>query len=89
MAGRSDRMYKNSPKIVADESGKKKIQKGPTAAEKESARVSDGTAGIPIHERHMSEVGDMYKRHQTEYGDMVKRHVKETKSSAAPQDKGD
>lgn len=48
---RVTKMYGSSPRIVADANGKKVIKKGPTEAEKKSARVSDGTEGIAITEK--------------------------------------
>lgn len=75
----SDKMYKNSPTLETDDSGKKYIKKNePTADQKESARVSDGTDGL-VHERHTKELSDMYDRHMSERKDMVKRHMTEMK----------
>jgi hypothetical protein len=48
MVSRADKMYGKSPKIV-EENGKKVVKRGPTEAEIAAARVSDGTAGIPIN----------------------------------------
>lgn len=83
-----EKFYKNSPKLESDENGKKYIKKGgPSEAEKETARTSDGTQGTPVteqgpmYERHMEEVSDMHDRHLTERKDMVKRHMKEMKKS--------
>lgn len=86
----SEKLYKDSPEMKRDdESGKmsvKKKEKGePTEAEKESARVSDGTAGMPVHERHGMERADMIKRHEAEHkalgdaerADVHARHSKE------------
>lgn len=82
-----EKMYKNSPKIDTDESGKKYIKKGPSEAEEKSARTSDGTEGVkmdehgPMYERHMKETSDMHDRHLDERKDMVKRHMKEMKKA--------
>lgn len=81
MSKRTEKMYGKSPKIVADENGKKVVRRGMNDAEKKSARVSDGTEGIAIHERQMKEIDDMHTRHAGEHKDMVKRHLKEFKGS--------
>lgn len=89
-----EKMYANSPTLETDENGKKYIKKGPSEAEKETARTSDGTQGTPIteqgsmYERHMEEVSDMHDRHLTERKDMVKRHMKEMKKSMPEESEG-
>lgn len=86
------KMYKDSPTIASDENGKKYIKKGPTEAEKKTARTSDGTEGSainehePVYERHMKELSDMSDRHMSERKDMTKRHMKEMKSMAPSED---
>lgn len=86
---RHEKMYKDSPKLATDESGKKYIKKGPTEAEKKTARTEDGTEGMaeqgPMYERHMKETSDMHDRHLAERKDMVKRQMKEMKK-AMPED---
>ncbi len=63
---RTDKMYGSGPKIVADESGKKVIQKGPSPAEKKSSEVNAGTDGIPVTERHVKEITELVERHAKE-----------------------
>lgn len=74
----SKRMYKNSPTLESDESGKKYIKKNePTDAEKKSAQVSDGTDGIQMHEVHAKQAKerfDLYQKHDKEFMDMYTRH---------------
>ncbi len=77
------KMYKDSPTLATDESGKKYIKKGPTEAEKKASEVNAGTDGIPVtehgpmYERHIKEVSDMQDRHLAERKDITKRHMKE------------
>lgn len=89
------KLYKNSPEMKRDEeSGAMKVEKkGPTEAEKDSARTNDGTEGMkinegmPPHARQAQERRDMYNRHETEHAmldngggsktDVYTRHAKE------------
>jgi len=74
----SEKMYKNSPTLASDENGKKYIKKNePTEAEKKSARVNDGTDGMPLHEvhaRHQNDMFQLYQKHAKEFADMHMRH---------------
>ena len=80
MASRYDKMYGNSPRLEKGEDGKPKIVK-PTKAQVDSARVSDGTAGMPLDDskgipstlRHAIERKQMVDRHETEH--MVLDHT--------------
>lgn len=73
----SEKMYKNSPTLETDESGKKYIKKNsPTEGEKKSARVSDGTEGIPInelHQKHEKEMFDLYQNHTKQLRDVYEK----------------
>lgn len=79
MAGKSEKMYKDSPKIEKDEEGKPGIKK-PTQADGENMGVegnpapgSDGEMPIDTHEK----MQDMVERHASELKDLHKRHGKE------------
>lgn len=75
---RADSVYKNSPTLERDgESGKMKVGKMPSPAEKESSKVADGTAGMPEVERHATERREMKHRHIKEHMDMHHRHEME------------
>lgn len=71
MGSKAEKMYKSTPKMERDEEGgKMKV----TKAEKESARINDGTESVPIHEegvaphmRHAMERTMMHHRHETEH----------------------
>lgn len=81
---RADKMYKGSPRLERED-GKMKAKKGPTEAEKKSAEVNSGTAGVPqteVHARQAKELTDAHARHAAEIADMVKRHAKEHKGIA-------
>lgn len=61
---RAEKMYDKTPELKRDdESGKVGVKK----SEAKSARVSDGTEGIPIHARHAMERRDVHHRHETEH----------------------
>lgn len=95
MASRSEKMYKNSPKLERNsESGKVGVTKNAM----ESAKTADGTKGIeengdesgmPVDARHAQERRDMHNRHETEHsvhgkGDkkaMHERHAIEMKAT--------
>lgn len=71
MAAKHEKMYKGSPRIEADEHGKKVIKKGPTEAEMKADKVSGGTEkverGVPAHARHALERRDVHHRHEMEH----------------------
>lgn len=56
---RSERMYKNSPRIEKGPDGKV----GMTTAQKEQAEVNGGTDGIGQHESHDQDLKEMLHRH--------------------------
>lgn len=86
---KSDKMYKNSPTVKRDESGKVGIKRPSEADGEDMGTAGDNVAGdqgsMPIdaeqveqtHDRHQTEMKDMHKRHQDETKDMHKRHAKE------------
>lgn len=91
---KSDKLYKDSPKVEKDENGKPGVKK-PSKAD----AVDMGTEGNPLegagdgmpvettpqgemHDRHAREMKDMHKRHEDEHKDMNKRHAKEQKKLA-------
>jgi hypothetical protein len=85
---RSDRMYKNSPKLEKDkETGKV----GMTRGSKESAEVSSGTNHIAEHESHMQELEhkhskermDMFHKHEKEHMELKHKVLKETMKDEA------
>ena len=87
---KSDRLYKDSPKVERKESGDVGISR-PSEATGEDIGT-DGSPlpgagdGMPVaveqmHDRHSKEMGDMHKRHETEQKDMHKRHSKELKKT--------
>lgn len=77
---RSDKMYKDSPKIDKDENGKAVVKKSSGEEKKEEATSGKGEIGdskTPIqemHDRHLSEMKDMHKRHQKEHTAMSEKH---------------
>lgn len=86
---RSDKLYKDSPKIEKDENGTPGMSK-PKEADAENmgiegAPLEGAGDGMPVTDphaveraevskRHMSELKDMYRRHEAEYDTMRKRH---------------
>lgn len=83
----SKRFYKDSPTMERDkEDGQMKAKKGPTEAEKQSARVQSGTDQMPVHEgmspaiRHASERRDMHSRYEMEH------HVHDMHTPGKPKD---
>lgn len=85
MSKRSEKMYKNSPKIERDE---ETGSLGITRGEKKSAEVNSGTdgqgvkeegpEGIPPEARHAIERREVHNRHETEH--MVHDHGKLNKA---------
>lgn len=75
------KMYKNSPTLETDETGKKYIKKN-TPQETEGEK-DDMAPDSVMYNRHIGEVSDMHDRHLTERKDMVKRHMDEMKKSAS------
>lgn len=84
---RHTKMYANSPKIESDDTGKKVVTKGPSEAEKKTARVSDGTEGIvkenplEMYRAQAKERFDMHQKHEKEFMDLGLKY--------APADSGD
>jgi len=73
---RSDKMYKDSPKIESDGEGKKTVSK----KSKEAERTDDGTEGMPIDEmdvRHAKERLVLHHKHEIDHAEMEAKHVKE------------
>lgn len=68
---RSERMYKNSPKIKKGEDGKVTIDK--------SSKVNDGTDGIQESESHASEkhIQELEHKHSKERMHMFHKHEEE------------
>lgn len=85
MSKRSEKMYKDSPRIEDDESGKKVIKKGPSKKEKESAEVNAGTSGMPEHEKaalelsqkHEKERLELHHKHEKEHHAVSSKHMRE------------
>lgn len=94
MKKRSDR-YKDSPTMERDdESGKMAVKKkSPTEAEKDSARVNSGTAGIQehdeaimkLHNKHAKERMEMHHKHEKEHLSLMQKAMP---AAAAGEDKG-
>lgn len=95
---KSDKLYKDSPKIEKDGDGKPGIKK-PSKADGENMGIEGNPQpgagdGMPVpvdekmeemHGRHTREMKDMHKRHEDEHKDMNKRHMKEAgKLSGTP-----
>ena len=70
MSKRSDKMYKDSPRIETDADGKKVMTRG----KKEAARTDDGTEGMTLHESHAME---MHHKHAKERLELHQKHEKE------------
>lgn len=87
---KSDRLYKDSPKVERKDSGDVGISR-PSDADAEGmgtegSPLPGGGDGMPVaveqmHDRHQKEMGDMHKRHEGEQKDMHKRHSKEMKKT--------
>ena len=85
MSKRSDKMYKDSPKIESDGEGKKKVVKGESAEGKKAERTDDGTEGVAIHEKaamemhqkHSKERLDLHHKHEKEHHELNAKHMKE------------
>lgn len=82
---KSDKMYKDGPKIERNEEGKTVVKKGGKDEKKETAgekKVVEGetqTDGIEqhikdMHERHANELKDMHKRHEKEHKSLMEKH---------------
>lgn len=94
---KSNKLYKDSPKLERDdESGKVGIKK-PTKADGENIGTegdaipgSEGDMPIDVHQaernevgkKHVQELKDMHKRHDAEFEAMHKRHSSEKKEPA-------
>ena len=87
---KSDKMYKNSPKLEKGEDGKTKINKKSEESNEagkepdEASMENAGLEGQPVQakemqDRHMTEMKDMHGRHEKEHKDMHKRHQTEMK----------
>lgn len=91
MTARHERMYKNSPKLERDgESGKMKVGKKETPAEKKSGEVASGNDGMQMHEKAMT---DLHQKHAKERLELYHKHEKEHldlthKSSKGEDDSG-
>lgn len=84
---KSDKMYKDGPKIERNEEGKTVVKKGgkagdgkkPSEGEKKVEQAETQTDGIEVpvkemHERHASEMKDMHKRHEKELKGIMEKH---------------
>lgn len=87
---RHKKMYKDSPRITADESGKKVVKKGPSETEKKSAEAASGTEGVvapasgtdgiaaPASElahKHAKESLELYHKHIGEHLDLAQKAI--------------
>ena len=99
MASKSEKMYKDSPRVEKDADGKPEIRKGSKNEREvgkepaESDKNDAGEGGMPVqakemHDRHMSEMKDMHGRHEKEHKDMHKRHQAETTKMAGESEEG-
>lgn len=100
MASKHEKMYANSPTLEKGEDGKPYVKKNkPTEAEKKTAEVDSGTAGMQMHDAtHALERGMMHHRHEMEHtaqdmkgGDkkeMHARHIKEIADMHKRHEKG-
>lgn len=87
MTARSDRMYKNSPKIGKDENGKAKLTKG-DGKEQEASPAAAESDSSPAHARHAIDRMALHGKHEQEHfahdhgkagakAELHKRHLKE------------
>lgn len=79
---KSEKLYKNSPKVEKDKDGKPGISK-PKPQDKDAtatggAPLEGGGDGMPL-DIHEQEHTSMYKRHQEELSSMSDRHLKDVK----------
>lgn len=89
---KSERMYKDSPKLERKEDGKMGVSKKKEAVDKEAADIADvpvDEEGMPTHARHIMERQAMYGRHEVEHSihregkdkkEVHDRHQKEIKA---------
>ena len=85
MSKRSDKMYKDSPKITTAEDGKKVVTKGESKEGKVAERTDDGTDGTEVHEKavmdvhhkHAEERQALHHKHEKEHMALHHSHMKE------------
>lgn len=97
MAGKSVRLYNDSPSLKRDKDSGSVSVKKPSEADAqdmgiEGNELEGGGDGMPVevhqavsdmHGRHEKEMKDMHKRHDDEHKIMNKRHIKELKGLAS------
>lgn len=91
---RHSKMYKDSPRIESDDSGKKVIKKGSNEAEKKSAEVNAGTEGVvkdddavmKLHQKHAKERMDMHHKHEKEHLSLMHKGMKHGAEGSAEEE---
>lgn len=87
---RSEKLYKDSPKVGRNKDGDVGISRSSEATGEdigtEGSPLPGAGDGMPVaveqmHDRHSTEMKDMHKRHEDEHKDMHKRHEKEIKKT--------
>lgn len=90
---KSDKMYKDTPKMERNKEGKMGVKK-PSEKEEKEAPENTGTDGMEVHvkdmhERHANELKDMHKRHEKEHKAIMEKHGAKESGEGEKVEKGE